>query len=55
MIFNQVFAEENRQIIIRPVRSSWYSPKTWFMRTRGWEVTVLEYGKILSMKFGKAE
>jgi uncharacterized SAM-binding protein YcdF (DUF218 family) len=55
LIFNQIFADSSVKIIIRPVRSSWFNSRTWFLSLKGWHYTLLEYVKIISMKFGIAE
>jgi uncharacterized SAM-binding protein YcdF (DUF218 family) len=55
LIFNQLFANEDIKIMVKPVRSSWFNSRTWFTTLRGWQFTLLEYGKLVSMKFGIAE
>lgn len=55
LLFNQVFTDENVKIMIKPVRSSWFNSKIWFTSLKGWQFTLLEYSKILSMRFGIAE
>ena len=55
LIFNQVFDETGINVIMHPVRSSWYNSRTWFTSVKGWQFTLLEYAKLISMKFGIAE
>ena len=55
LIFNQVFDETGIDIIMHPVRSSWYNSRTWFTSVKGWQFTLLEYAKLISMKFGISE
>ena len=55
LLFNQIFTDESIKIMIKPVRSSWFNSRTWFTSVKGWQFTILEYSKILSMKFGIAE
>ena len=55
LIFNQVFDGTDTRIIVRPVRSSWFNSRTWFTSLRGWQFALLEYAKLVSMKFGIAE
>ena len=55
LIFNQVFDGTDITIRIHPVRSSWYNSRTWFTSVKGWQFTLLEYAKLISMKFGIAE
>jgi uncharacterized SAM-binding protein YcdF (DUF218 family) len=55
LIFNQVFDGTGIQVMVRPVRSSWYNSRTWFTSVKGWQFTLLEYAKLISMKFGVAE
>jgi uncharacterized SAM-binding protein YcdF (DUF218 family) len=55
LLFSQVFDGTDIRIIIRPVRSSWFNSRTWFTSVKGWQFTLLEYAKLISMKFGIAE
>jgi len=55
IIFNQIFADTGIEIIIRPVRSSWFNSRTWFTSGEGWQFTITEYLKLISMKFGVDE
>ena len=55
LIFNQVFDETGIDVIMHPVRSSWYNSRTWFTSVKGWQFTLLEYAKLISMKFGISE
>ena len=55
LIFNQVFDGTGIDIILHPVRSSWYNSRIWFTSVKGWQFTLLEYAKLISMKFGIAE
>jgi uncharacterized SAM-binding protein YcdF (DUF218 family) len=54
-IFHDLFGDTGIKIIVQPVRSSWYKPKTWFLSATGWKFTLSEYLKLISMKFGIAE
>jgi uncharacterized SAM-binding protein YcdF (DUF218 family) len=51
-IFHEMFGDSGIKIIIRPVRTSWFNPQTWFLSRTGWKFTVTEYLKLVSMKFG---
>ncbi|MDK2981561.1 MAG: hypothetical protein PWQ55_1908 [Chloroflexota bacterium] len=55
LIFNQVFDGTDIRIIVRPVRSSWFNSRTWFTSLKGWQFALLEYAKLISMRFGIAE
>ncbi len=55
IIFNQVFTDSDRTIRIKPVGSSWFNSRTWFTTSKGWHFALLEYLKLVSMKFGIAE
>lgn len=55
IIFNQVMADESIKIMIHPVQSSWYSPRNWFLSLKGWQFTLLEYSKLISMRLGVSE
>jgi len=51
-IFHEMFGDSGIKIIIRPVRTSWFNPRTWFLSRTGWNFTVTDYLKLVSMKFG---
>jgi len=55
IIFNEIFADTGIDIIIRPVRSSWFNSRIWFTSQDGWQFTITEYLKLISMKFGVDE
>jgi len=55
LLFNKVFADNSTKLIIRPVRSSWFNSRSWFLSAKGWQFTTLEYIKLLSMKLGLEE
>ena len=55
LLFNQVFDGMDIRITVRPVRSSWYNSRIWFTSVKGWQFTLLEYAKLISMKFGITE
>lgn len=55
ILFDQIFADEDITIMIKAVRSSWFNSKVWFTSLRGWQFTIVEYLKLISMKFGIAE
>ncbi len=55
ILFNQMFADEDIKIMVKPVRSSWYNSRVWFTSLRGWQFTLLEYSKLISTKFGVSE
>ena len=55
LLFNQVFDGMDNRITVRPVRSSWYNSRIWFTSVKGWQFTLLEYAKLISMKFGITE
>jgi uncharacterized SAM-binding protein YcdF (DUF218 family) len=48
MIWNEVFQKSQINIIVRPVRNSWYKSTTWWLSTAGWENTLNEYIKLAS-------
>ena len=45
-IWEDVFKDSGVELIIRPSRSSWYKPETWWMSTAGWKYTLNEFGKL---------
>ncbi len=48
MIWNEVFRNSEINIIVRPVRGSWYKSTTWWLSPAGWENTLNEYVKLSS-------
>jgi uncharacterized SAM-binding protein YcdF (DUF218 family) len=46
LIFRQVFEGSEVDISVRPVREHWYRSNTWWASLEGWQVTILEYGKL---------
>lgn len=52
LIFKEVFANSDKKFAVIPSANHWYKSTTWFLSKRGWEATVLEYGKIIGYFFG---
>jgi uncharacterized SAM-binding protein YcdF (DUF218 family) len=52
IIFNDVFSDQEKQIIFRPVAPSWFTSRTWFLSADGWKYTILEYLKLAAYKLG---
>lgn len=46
LIWNEVFKDSGVNIIVRPVRNSWYRSTTWWLSIDGWKNTVTEYVKL---------
>ncbi len=46
LIWNEVFKDSEVNIIVRPVRNSWYRSTTWWLSIDGWKNTVTEYVKL---------
>ncbi len=46
MIWDEVFSDTSIEIIVRPVRNSWYRSTSWWLSTAGWTNTVNEYMKL---------
>lgn len=46
MIWEEVFEGTETEILVRPVRDSWYSSSTWWLSKAGWKNTVNEYIKL---------
>lgn len=55
IIFRDVFADSPIRLIFRPVTSSWFNSRTWFLSARGWQYTLLEYLKLAGYKLGIQE
>ena len=49
-IFMEEFKDTGIRLSIQPTFNSWYSARTWFFQIEGWQLTFLEYAKILSEK-----
>jgi len=52
MVFREAFSDSPIDIYIRPVGSSWYNSRTWFLSTKGWQFTILEYVKLIGYLLG---
>ncbi len=46
IIWKDIFKDSGVDVIIRPARSSWYRPETWWMSAAGWKSTMYEYTKL---------
>lgn len=46
MIWEEVFQGTETEILVRPVRDSWYSSSTWWLSKAGWKNTINEYVKL---------
>lgn len=51
-IFNDVFAETDIKLYIRPVRDSWFNSRSWFLSAQGWQFILLEYTKLIGYWLG---
>jgi uncharacterized SAM-binding protein YcdF (DUF218 family) len=52
IIFREIFADSPIKLMIRPVASSWYNSRSWFLSPRGWQFTFLEYLKLAGYYLG---
>jgi uncharacterized SAM-binding protein YcdF (DUF218 family) len=52
IIFRDTFADSPIKLMIRPVASSWYNSRSWFLSVRGWQFTLLEYLKLAGYYLG---
>jgi len=52
IIFREIFGDSPIKLMIRPVTSSWYNSRTWFLSGRGWQFTLLEYLKLAGYYLG---
>jgi uncharacterized SAM-binding protein YcdF (DUF218 family) len=52
IIFRDTFADSPIKLMIRPVASSWYNSRSWFLSLRGWQYTFLEYLKLAGYYMG---
>jgi uncharacterized SAM-binding protein YcdF (DUF218 family) len=55
IIFREIFSDSSIKIIIRPVTSSWFNSRSWFLSLRGWQYTLLEYLKLAGYFMGIKE
>ncbi len=46
LIWEDVFKNSGVDLVIRPARSSWYRPETWWMSVAGWKSTMNELAKL---------
>jgi uncharacterized SAM-binding protein YcdF (DUF218 family) len=47
MVYRDIFEGDDISIIVSPVRDSWYQPTTWWKSLKGWQITILEYVKLV--------
>jgi uncharacterized SAM-binding protein YcdF (DUF218 family) len=52
IIFREIFGDSPIKLMIRPVASSWYNSRSWFLSARGWQFTLLEYLKLAGYYLG---
>ena len=52
IIFREIFGDSPIKLMIRPVTSSWYNSRSWFLSPRGWQFTLLEYLKLVGYYLG---
>lgn len=52
IVFGDEFSPHGLDLIVRPTRTSWYRPSTWWMQKAGWNVVLSEYSKLLAYFFG---
>lgn len=52
IIFHETFADSPIKLMIRPVASSWFNSRSWFLTLRGWQFTLLEYLKLAGYYLG---
>jgi uncharacterized SAM-binding protein YcdF (DUF218 family) len=52
IIFREIFGDSPIKLMIRPVTSSWYNSRSWFLSPRGWQFTLLEYLKLAGYYLG---
>jgi len=52
IIFRDIFDDSPIKLMIRPVASSWYNSRTWFLSRQGWQFTLLEYLKLAGYYLG---
>lgn len=51
LIWEDIFKDGGVDLIIRPARTSWYQPDTWWMSAAGWKNTMNEYTKLAAYLF----
>ncbi len=52
MVFADVFRNSGIRVIVRPVSAHWYQPKTWYLSSKGWSTTLLEFTKLAAYRTG---
>lgn len=55
VVFRDIFGDNPIKLIFRPVRSSWYNSRTWFLSLDGWRFTGTEYLKLVGYYLGIKE
>ena len=51
LIFNRELRGSGIEILVHPVRGHWFNSRTWFFRPEGWQMVLLELGKLINDLF----
>lgn len=52
MVYRRVFTGSDIRVIVRPAGEHWFRAASWWLRPAGWEVVLLEYGKLAATLLG---
>jgi len=48
LVFNRELRNSGIEISVRPVVGHWFTSRTWFSQTEGWQFVILEFGKLIN-------
>ena len=48
LVFNRELRNSGIEILVRPVSGHWFTSRTWFYQSEGWQIVVLEIGKLIN-------
>ena len=51
LVFERELQGSGIEILVRPVSGHWFTIRTWFLRPEGWQVVLLELGKLVNDLF----
>lgn len=50
-IFRRELLSNGINVLVRPIEGHWFQAPTWFFRTEGWRVVLLEFAKLINYLF----
>ncbi|MFW5713263.1 MAG: YdcF family protein [Brevefilum sp.] len=51
LVFRRELRGSGIEVLVRPVSGHWFTSRTWFYRAEGWQLVLLEFGKLFNDLF----